>query len=230
MNQLVDWYLKGGFMMHPILLCSLIAVAVSIERLVRLRRSLLIDPKVVEEIQTQIEQGQYARALELGRTSPTLAARILAKALDDFVNTPVTIETALSEVSERELPVLSNNLSILSLIARVATLLGLQGTVLGMIMGFERLCQAGVGKEQLAEAIYVALITTAAGLFVAIPTVVAYGYFRSRIRRIQAEFDEIFTAIVKTVRISPQPPTKTRTACDARPITGGSQDNAKEPA
>jgi biopolymer transport protein ExbB len=205
LNYLIYYFNEGGLLMWPLLLCSIVAVAVIIERAVRLRRAALIDPAVVESIQTQIEEGKLDLAIAANRNSPTLVGRILSRALEEYANTSTDIETALTEAASRGLPVLQNNLAVLNLVARVAPLLGLLGTVQGMILGFEHLELQGVGKENLAHAIRVALITTFAGLAIAIPTVVAAAYFRSRIRRLTAEFEEIFIDVIKSVK-SARPP------------------------
>ena len=200
MSDVIQLFQDGGPLMWILLACSLIAVAVIVERAVRLRRRALIDPEVVEDIQTHVEQGKIDMAIARHHGSPSLIGRILSKGLDEYTNTSADIETSLVEAGERGLQVLNNNLSVLGLIARVAPLLGLLGTVIGMIAGFGTLEIAGVGKEELAKAIRMALITTASGLAIAIPTIIASTYFRSRIRRITAEFEEIFIDLIKTVK------------------------------
>jgi biopolymer transport protein ExbB len=200
MNQLVYYFREGGFLMYPLLACSLTAVAVILERAMRLRRSVLIDPGTIEDIQTQIEQGHLETAVTRHHNSPFLVGRILSKGLKGYAADSEDIETSLVEAGERGLQVLQKNLGMLSLIARVAPLLGLLGTVLGMIIGFEELERAGVGKENLAHAIRVALITTAAGLMVAIPVVIASAYFRSRIRVLTAEFEEVLLDVARSVK------------------------------
>ena len=189
--------------MYPLAVCSLVAIAIVLERIRFLRRNRLISSKLVEGVQKQIEEGDFDEAINRHRNSPILVGRVLSRALEEYVYTSADIETSLLESGERQLQVLNNNLSILSLVAKIAPLLGLLGTVVGMIAGFEQLSYTGVGKEQLAGAIGVALITTATGLTIAIPTLVAMTYFRSRIRRLQAEFEEIFIDIVKTVKSQP---------------------------
>lgn len=215
LNRLIEFFNQGGFLMWPLLFCSLVGVAVIIERAVRLRRSLLIDPAVVEDIQDHIEQGKIEQAINRHRNSPSLVGRILVKGLEEYVNTSADIETSMSEAAARGLPVLQNNLAILNVVAKVAPLLGLLGTVQGMIMGFENLERQGVAKEALAKAISVALITTFAGLSIAIPTVVATAYFRARIRRLQSEFEEIIIAVIKSVKSAGN--IKGKAAADVKP-------------
>lgn len=218
MEQLLWYFKEGGILMVPLALCSLISVAVMIERAVRLSRRRLIDASVVEDVQSKVESGQTAEAVEKYRDSPTLVGRILSHGLEEFLHTSADIETSLVEAGERGLHVLYNNLAVLNLVARIAPLLGLLGTVQGMIQGFAELEAAGVGKEELAHAIRVALITTFAGLTIAIPTIVASTYFRSRIRRLQAEFEEIFIDVIKTVKSAPgQGRTPVAPAPEAKP-------------
>lgn len=203
--------------MYPLVICSLVAIAIVVERAVFLRRSRLMSSNVVEEVQSQIEKGDFDGAINRNRYCPILVGRILSRALEEYAYTSADIETSLLESGERQLQVLNNNMSILSLVAKIAPLLGLLGTVVGMIAGFEQLSYTGVGKEQLAAAIGVALITTATGLTIAIPTLVAITYFRSRIRRLQAEFEEIFIDIVKTVKSQPSALDKETNPAQAAP-------------
>lgn len=200
MQQLVWYFNEGGILMWPLLLCSIVAVAVVLERMWRLRRGALLDERIVTDVQQSIARGQLDAAAQRYRASNVLLGRILAHGLEQYESTRTDIETSLVEAGNRGLLVLHHNLSILSLIAKVAPLLGLLGTVLGMIMGFEVLEQAGVNKANLAHAIRVALITTAAGLFIAIPTVVAAAYFRARIRALTGEFEDAFVAVINSVK------------------------------
>lgn len=204
MQNLLQYFHDGGFLMWPLLACSLLAIAVILERAVRLRRGALIDPRIVDDIQSLVENGQIDQAISRHRHSSSLVGRVLAQGLEEFVSTAADIETALTESGERGLQVLNNNLSVLNLVARIAPLLGLLGTVLGMISGFTVLELSGVGKEELAKSIRIALITTATGLEIAIPAVVAGAYFRARVRRLQAEFEEIFIDVIKSVKQAAQ--------------------------
>jgi len=200
MGQLIWYFNEGGPLMWPLLLCSVVSVAVLLERAWRLRRSALLDPAIADDVRELVERGQPDAAVRKYRASPVLVGRILARGLEQYQTTRTDIETALFEVGSRDLQILHKNLALLNLVAKVAPLLGLLGTVLGMILGFEALEQAAVNKANLAHAIRVALITTAAGLFIAIPTVVGAAYFRGRIRALQAEFEDVFHDVVASVK------------------------------
>jgi biopolymer transport protein ExbB len=202
MDKFLWYFQEGGILMYPLAAISILSLAVIVERAIRLRRSRLFDMLLVEDVQKSIEAGQFSEASSKCEGRTTLAAKVLGAAIKEKVSTDVDMETALQESGQRELQVLGNNLSILSTIARVAPLLGLLGTVIGMIGAFEVLSEAGVGKEEMARNIRIALITTATGLIIAIPTVIADAYFRAKIRKIIALFEDIFIDMIKSAKIA----------------------------
>lgn len=196
------WYFeKGGILMYPIALASIISLAVIVERFIRLQRKKLISFPLVETVQSNLESGKMEEAMQSCSGKEPLVASVLESALKEYSTTETDIETAFQESGQRGLQVLWNNLAVLSTVARIAPLMGLLGTVCGMIGAFEVLSVAGVGKEEMADQIRIALITTASGLIVAIPTVVAEAFFRSKIRKVLALFDDIFINVMKSVRI-----------------------------
>jgi len=202
MDKFLWYFEQGGILMYPLALVSILALAVIVERAIRLRWNKLFDPMLIEAVQKHIESKNYGEAEKSCAENKSLAARVLGSAVKEVTNTETNMETALEESGQRELQVLNNNLSVLSTVSRVAPLMGLLGTVFGMIGAFDVLSEQGVGKEQMAYNIRVALITTATGLIIAIPTVIADAYFRSRIRKIVAHFEEIFIDIVKSSKIT----------------------------
>ena len=188
--------------MYPLAAISILSLAVIVERALRLRKSRLLDIPLVESVQSCIERGDFQEAQAVCKGNQSLVSKVLGAAVKEQVTTKADMETALKESGQRELQVLGNNLAILSTIARVAPLIGLLGTVIGMIGAFEVLSIEGVGKEEMAKNIRIALITTATGLIIAIPTVVADAFFRSRIRKIVALFEDIFIDVVKSAKIA----------------------------
>jgi biopolymer transport protein ExbB len=195
MNALLEYFRSGGILMWPILLCSIASWAVIIERGLGLRRSRLMDPDTVEATLRLLERGDVAGAEQAAltrRRKPSLIAAILAKGIDEFRYTSADLETALQSVAERLLAGLWKNMLLLRTIGRVSLLLGLLGTVGGMVVGFKELKTAGVEKELLAEAVSIALITTVGGLCVAIPAI---------IDRITGETEEILVRAIKAAHI-----------------------------
>lgn len=201
MSSFLEYFNQGGFIMYPLALLSIIALAVIVERLIRLKPQEMFSEALIETVQRHLEAGNTEEAISACSGQRVLIGGVLKSALNEFVNTRADIETAIQECAQRELAVLWNNLAILRTTYRIAPLMGLLGTVTGMIGAFNSLSAASVGKEQMAADIKVALITTATGLIIAIPTVVADAYFRARIRKIMAQFESIFIDIIKSVRI-----------------------------
>lgn len=201
MNQLIDYFIKGGALMWPILLCSIVSWAIIIERALRLSRGRLIDDDLVHKVRAALAAGDLSEAQRQAQSKPVLVGAVLNKGIDEFRYTEADFETALQGAAERQLQVLWNNMGALNTIARVATLLGLLGTVVGMVIGFEELTKEGVAKEQLASAIGVALITTVGGLCVAIPAIIGESALKSKIRKLMIDFEELLLECVKAARI-----------------------------
>ena len=202
MEKFLWYFTEGGLLMYPLAVLSIISLAVIVERALRLRKSKLLDVPLVESVQTSIEKGNFQKAQTICEGNQSLVAKVLGAAVKEKITTKADMETALAESGQRELQVLGNNLAILSTIARVAPLIGLLGTVIGMIGAFEVLSEAGVGKEEMAKQIRIALITTATGLIIAIPTVIGDAFFRGRIRKIVALFEDIFIDVVKSAKMA----------------------------
>jgi biopolymer transport protein ExbB len=201
MNRLVQYFLSGGDLMWVLLLGSILSWAIVIERAVRLRRRRLIDDALVRDVRGALGRGDLQGAEAIALRKPVLVGVVLAKGVDEFRYTEADLETAFQGAAERQLRVLWHNMGALNTIARVATLLGLLGTVIGMVLGFEELTKAGVAKEKLAEAIGIALITTVGGLCVAIPTIICESWIKAKIRVLLTEFEEILLEVVKAARI-----------------------------
>lgn len=190
-TTLWDLTLKGGIVMIPIAICSLIALALAVERLISLRRSRVIPRGFVEGIQSMLADGPR-RALEYCRASPSPMARIFEAALRRWDRPVDQVEKHIAEAGLRETALLRKHLRGLSVIAAVAPLLGLLGTIFGMIKAFRTVASNpdALGRtELLAAGIYEAMVTTAAGLLVAIPTVLFYHYLAGRIDRLVLDMD-----------------------------------------
>lgn len=206
MDALIHYFREGGFLMWPLLALSLLSWAIILERAVRLRRGRLLDPALVEPLRARLVAGELAGVMDDMRRERTLLGPIIADGLEAHLHEATDIDAAMQSAAERRLHALWDNMLSLNTIARVGTMLGLFGTVVGMVKGFEELSQAGVDKEKLAQAIGIALITTVGGLSVAIPAVIAESAFRSRIRALMQEFESILVVIVRAVRTGARGP------------------------
>ncbi len=182
---MIDVISKGGIMMWPIILCSVIALAIIIERLIRFSQMSIDTRRFLNDVISLVEKGKIEQALSLAEQTPGPVAAVVFAGLRKYGHRREEIEEAMKDASIYEIPKLEKNLTGLATIAHISPLMGLLGTVLGMVHTFQMVQAkassfAPINPSDLAGGIWEALLTTAAGLFVAIPTYVAYNYFVSR--------------------------------------------------
>ncbi len=187
--------IQGGTLMIPIGIMSLLVVAVGLERMIALRRGRLFPGGLRRELRRAIENGGPLAPKELFESSqrhPSAASRIMQDMLQKIGRPIPEAEAAINEGTQREADYLYSNVRWLSLAAAVTPLIGLLGTVWGMIIAFYNTTQLGAGRnraEVLAEGIYVALVTTLGGLAVAIPAAILAHYFEGKITKMLASID-----------------------------------------
>ena len=192
----------GGWIGAVILICSVISLALIIEHIVNIKRDKIIPPQLVDEIEGMFENEEYQEALELCEAEPNFLTNILAAALPKINMGFDTMKTSMEEAGEEETIKLQQKISYLSLIANIAPMMGLFGTVSGMIEAFQTIAIKGasVTPSDLADGISQALVTTFLGLFVAIPTMIAYFFFRNRVVRVTLEIGAIAEDLVERFR------------------------------
>lgn len=181
----------GGFLMIPILLCSVVVVAICIERLVTLNAKKISPPHLLATVWQQLKADQLdtAKLKTLKQSSPL--GRILAAGLSNAYHGREVMKESIQEAASHVVHELERYLNTLGTIAAVTPLLGLLGTVMGMIKVFSEIMTQGTGNASvLAGGISEALITTAAGLSVAIPALVMHRYFVGRIDGIVVELEQ----------------------------------------
>ena len=192
-RTLLDWYWAGGVFMHPIALCSIIALAIVVERMIALRRSATAPADFVPGLKLRVRDVHTGRdaALAYCAAQDHALARIVAAGVRRAPRGLEAMEKAMEDQGASETLKLRRNMRVLYAIASVATLLGLIGTIQGMIYAFREAEAVGTGKfAPLAKGIYVALVTTFAGLLVAIPVTVAYYFLAGRIERIVSRLND----------------------------------------
>lgn len=181
----------GGLLMIPILLCSVVVVAICIERLYTLNAKKISPPHLLATVWQQLKADQLdtARLKTLRQSSPL--GRILAAGLSNAYHGRDVMKESIQEAASHVVHELERYLNTLGTIAAVTPLLGLLGTVMGMIKVFAEIMTQGTGNASvLAGGISEALITTAAGLSVAIPALVMHRYFVGRIDGIVVELEQ----------------------------------------
>jgi len=194
---MIDYFLKGGLLMYPILLCSLVSVAVVCERLYRFRQARLKDPLFLDRIKEMIKDGKVDEALKECKQAKNPIGNVLARGIEKShysgcCKNISEIEKAISHAGQQELRELDRYMPTLATIANIAPLLGLFGTVTGLIKAFMVIQQLGgkVNASVLAGGIWEAMLTTAFGLSVALPTVVAYNYLVGKIENFSHEMQD----------------------------------------
>ena len=200
-----NFFLKGGLLMWPILLCSVAAAAIILERFYYFRRASINVPHFLSRIKKLLLEGKTQKAESLSRETPGPIAHIVG--IGVHMNSCNVLgedrDKIISQVGTRELRKLDKHLRTLGIIAHISPLLGLLGTVTGMIKAFIKIQELGgqVDASVLAGGIWEALITTAAGLSVAIPTMVAYHYFEGRIDEFSAQMKDAIQSLLKWVGV-----------------------------
>lgn len=189
---------KGGWMMWPIVLCSILVVGIAIERAMSLRRKNIINPDFLRKVRTHWNWKDIQLGLQLCKTYDNALSRILKAGLLRFGGKVDEIERAIEGAGQHEASLLTSNLRLLGAIANITPMLGLLGTVFGMIKAFNVISQSGTGNPGLvASGISEALITTAFGMLVGIPALALYHYFRGRIDSFVFEMEEISVQLVE---------------------------------
>ncbi len=192
---------KGGVLVIPILFCSVVALAIFLERLIRFtrmrKRGEGLDLKVAEKL----KNNQDREACEIAGSSNSPMGRVLVQAIEVKDRDRETLETVLMHATDEEVKGFSRYLQALATIGNIAPILGLLGTVIGMMRAFMVIQEMGgkVNAAVLAGGIWEAMMTTALGLSVALPTMVAHSYLLSRVDRYEARLQDGAVTFLKTV-------------------------------
>jgi biopolymer transport protein ExbB len=199
----IDLVVRGGIFMYPIIFCSIVALAVFLERLWVLRRKSILPPEFIRNVEDLIRKQKIADALFLCQGDASSIAKIFFAGLKNAGRGMWLVKESIEERGGREAAMLEKHSAILSTIANLAPLLGLLGTVSGMIKTFNVISVQGVGNPApLAGGIAEALITTAAGLTIAIPTLVCHRIVRDKAGSLIFEMEENSIRIIELMEKS----------------------------
>lgn len=196
---MLNFFLKGGLLMWPILLCSMVSAAIILERFCCFYRARTGKPSIFPRVKALLKDGKTDEAFKLCEKTPGPIAHILAVGIHIRNRSVEEKEKLISKAGSKIIRHLDKNLRVLAVISNVATLLGLLGTVTGMIRVFMKIQELGgrVDAVVLAGGIWEALITTAAGLFVAIPALVAYHYFEGRVDDVSSQMKDAASELLE---------------------------------
>jgi biopolymer transport protein ExbB len=187
----------------PFILCTLIVVSFSVERLVMLRRGRVIPKPFVDRFLLLVQEGKLSpdEALELCIENNSPIAQIFEHGVKKWGKPSVEVEQAIIDGGERQVGHLRKHLRWLNGISNITPLIGLLGTVWGLIESFNTLAitKGAAGTEGLASGMAVALLTTAVGLGIAIPSLVIYMYFAGRIDKLVMDMDDLAQILVNSI-------------------------------
>ena len=175
--------LRGGVLMIPILICSVLVVGFTVERIIMMRTGKIVPLKFVLDVRSLVSKGEFDKAMELCKKNKNPVSSVFRVALilnEKSSMSNELIRNTVQDLGAREIDDISLRIRPLLIIGNITPLLGLLGTVFGMIKAFNVVAsEAGLGRaDLLAAGISEALITTAAGLLVAIPSLALYNYFK----------------------------------------------------
>jgi biopolymer transport protein ExbB len=192
---------KGGVLVVPILLCSVLALAIFSERIIRFARMRSRGSGLAEKVAGLLLNGSEQEALKAARESDSPMGRVLVHAIEARNLDREMLETVIVNATDEEVRSLSSGIQALATIGNIAPLLGLLGTVIGMIKAFMVIQQMGgkVNAAVLAGGIWEAMLTTAFGLAVALPVMVAHSYLMTRIDKYEARLQKGSVVFMKAV-------------------------------
>lgn len=184
--SILDLLFQGGFMMIPILLLSIMAVYIFVERVLTINKAAKTPEAFMGKIRDLVERGDISGAKVLCQEYDSPTARMIEKGVSRIGSPLKNIEVSIENVGKIEIFKLEKNLSLLATISGSAPMLGFLGTVIGMIQAFIAIAQeeGSVSPKLLSEGIYTAMVTTAAGLFVGILAYLGYNYLVTRVQKV----------------------------------------------
>ncbi|KHE91107.1 MAG: MotA/TolQ/ExbB proton channel family protein [Candidatus Scalindua rubra] len=190
---MLNLILKGGPVMYPLLICSLISLTITIERIIFWsNESRRMDRKLLDEVFGEIEKGLYEKAVTLGNKSKDYMIKIVCSSLAHHKSSRINM---LEMAADDEIDRMKRGMAVLDTIITMAPLLGILGTVTGIIISFDFLGKAGVEDPRaVTGGIAQALITTAAGLTIALATIIPYNYFVVKLERAARNIEKCTTS------------------------------------
>lgn len=202
--NLFSIFLKGGFLMWPILLCSIIGLAIIIDRYMVLRKSKINIPAFMVRVRGQLKKQDIDGAISYCMEEQSPIANIIRKGLKKYRLGHERVKEAIENAGSQEIGKLEKGLSFLATIAGIAPLLGFLGTVTGMISAFMTIqdLAGAANPSDLAGGIWEALITTAFGLMVGIPALAFYNHFVSKVKKFVGDIETVANDVIDVIQDS----------------------------
>ena len=193
-----EFILRGGFMMVPLLISALIALTVIIERLFMFRKRYVTSSELVSQVLKQVRGGQLAQATQACKTHHTPVASVLAAGVEHFANPLEEMELAMKNQAEEWVPLLEKRIEVIDTVITAAPLMGLLGTITGMMASFRILSEKGVNEPNaITGGVAEALIATATGLVIALFCLVAFNYLSTRVKGFIYEVESVASKLIE---------------------------------
>lgn len=205
----------GGAVGIGIMVLSVIGVALAVEHMLTIRAGVLMPAGLAEQVRELLKTGHLAQAMQQCKLQPSFLSHVLQSGISEIDGKWAAVEKAMEDAVAEQSARLYRKIEYLSLIGNIAPMLGLLGTVIGMIFAFREVAatQGAARAADLAEGIYLALVTTVEGLIVAIPALAAFAIFRNRVDQLVAEVTyqatHVFTPFKRSRRAAPMAERKT---------------------
>ena len=201
-TQMLDYVARGGIVMIPILVCSVVALIIIFERLWSLQRKRIFRFDILDTIEQLLREHKIPEATTLCKRHDSTMTRLILVALLNSDRPKAEIKELIEDHGRQEVPFLERYLTMLGTIASISPFLGLLGTVVGLLRVFDAISQEGgvTNAAILSSGIQNALITTVAGLCVAIPSLVAYNYFARRAEGLVLEVERISLRLLNILK------------------------------
>jgi len=218
---MLEYLIDGGWLMFPLVLCSIVAVSVIIDRVRAFHLAEADTARLRDEVNAHLEEGRVDEAMGACRRHRGPVAAVLLTGLAKFralkrrrrgtAEIELTVSKAMEDYAPRVLGTLEKRMNLLILIGSISPILGMTGTVTGMIKSFNVMAAAGgLQATQVAGGISEALITTAAGLIIALPAIVSYNLFHRKVDAVAQDIEETITGLIEFISLS----------LDAEPLDG----------
>jgi len=183
-------------------LMSIITVAIVVQYFIAIRRDNILPPAILEQVRELFDEKQYGEAIEMTATEPSFLSYVIHAGLSDASHGYPAMERAMEESSEERTTKYLRQIEWLNLIGNISPMLGLLGTVWGMILAFQELAASGgtADPADLADSIGIALVTTLLGLSIAIPALAVYAVMRNRVDALTSEAMVAAQDLISTFR------------------------------
>jgi biopolymer transport protein ExbB len=221
--NLLELFLKGGLVMWPILICSLVAVAIIIEKIIVIRRANIDHRPLMMKVRSALSRNDITNAVEVCSLVRAPIGGILKRGILNFNNGTLAIKEGIESAAKEEIFLLEKRLGLLANVSAISPMLGFLGTVVGMVLAFQSIEQLGGNADAsvLAGGIWQGLLCSAFGLIVGIPSLFFYNVFVGSITRLVHNLEvttEEFFALLKDSDAEPEKPVHSKPKKPARTV------------